>query len=181
MKKLLTLTALALSTFLAVNARPDNDKKREKTTEKENAKALNKSEGSEVSAASKNAFAVDFGDAEGVTWKRSSSFDEATFIKDGISQTAYYDDQSELVGTVIQKSLADLPADAQATIAKTYAEYSVGKVIMFKDNVDNDTNMMLWDTIFDDEDTYFVELSNSKKSVIVQVLQDGEVRFFKNL
>lgn len=181
MKKLLTLTVLAFSTMLAVNAQPGNDEKQEKTIAKEDRKALRKMESAEVSNASRNAFAVDFGITDGVTWQRSANFDKATFVKDGVSQTAYYDDDAELVGTVTNKTLNDLPASAQATIAKTFAGYKVNQVIKFTDNENNDTDMMLWDTIFDDQDTYFVELTNGKKTIVEQVLMDGEIRFFKTL
>jgi hypothetical protein len=157
------------------------DVKKEKKVIKTERVALHKLEGKEVSMASKNAFYVDFGDLKNVTWKRTSYFDEATFIKDGKEVKAYYDLNSKLVGTSSFAKFADLPQNAQKEIKEKYKDYSIGDVVFFDDNEANETDMLLYDVQFEDEDNYFVKLSKSNKSIVVQVNPRGEIFFFKEL
>ncbi|MFT4025079.1 MAG: hypothetical protein QM664_14990 [Flavihumibacter sp.] len=146
-------------------------------------KEIHKLERNEVSALSKDNFARDFPGASNVVWSHGSYFDEATFVLNGVATRAYYDYTSNLVGTTTGKTYNDLPAAAKKQINKQWLTkgYTVDGVIMFDDNEDNDTDMMLYDTPFDDADNYFVELHNSQKKVVLQSNLEGLVTFFKEL
>lgn len=134
-----------------------------------------------VSDLSKDNFYGDFGNVGNVRWARENDYDVATFMKNGKKVRAFYDYDSNLIGTTSLKTFADLPKVAQKSIKKDYKKYQIGDVIFFKDNEDNDTNMVLWGTQFDNADNYFVELRSPKRHIIVQVDPQGEVFFFKDL
>ncbi|MBO9561187.1 MAG: hypothetical protein J7621_00380 [Niastella sp.] len=149
---------------------------------KEERKELRKLEGKEVTYQSKQQFGADFGNnITDVTWKRTKYFDEATFMLDGKKTTAYYDIKNELVGTTQAKTFADLPASAQKYINNKYKDYKVGEVLMFDDNENNDTDMLMYGRQFADEDNYFVELQQGSKDIIVQVDMAGQVFFFTTM
>jgi hypothetical protein len=195
MKKLITLSAVVMMITAAVNAQTNvhneegvvkNDLKRldrkEKvirSEKKADKKELRKLEGSEVSYQSKQAFYKDFGNIPVLSWKRSMYFDEATFMQDGQKMTAFYDYDSELVGTTTSKKFSDLPMSAQNYINKKYKDYTKGAIILFDDNEYNDTDMMLYGSQFDDEDNYFVSLKKNNKQIILKVDMSGYVNTFQ--
>ena len=94
---------------------------------------------------------------------------------------AYYDDQSNLVGTTKVVSFASLPKNAQHEINRKYKDYKVGAVIFYDDNENNDTNMILYGMEFEDSDNYFVELNSAKKNLVLKINPEGAVSFFKNI
>ncbi|WP_315821316.1 hypothetical protein [Paraflavitalea speifideaquila] len=138
-------------------------------------------EGKQASYQSKQQFDQDFGMMDNVSWKRTNYFDEATFTKEGHTMTAFYDYQNQLVGTTEVKAMTGLPAVAQKTISNKYKDYTVQKVILFDDNEDNDTDMLLYGHQFDDADNYFVELQKDTKTIVVQVDLLGGVTYFTNM
>lgn len=152
---------------------------------KQERKEIRQLEGREVSSLSKNNFASDFRDATNATWTHGKYFDEVTFTSKGATLTAYYDYMSNLVGTTSSKHFADLPAAAQKQINKQWTSkgYTVDKVIMFDDNEENDTDMILYNNPFDDADNYFVELHNNSnnRKIILQSDMEGLVSFFKEV
>ena len=160
---------------------PGSDMKNTKKEKREERKELRKLNGGNVSFMSKENFYVDFGDLPNVTWQRTAYFDEARFKKDNIEMTAFYDDESKLVGTTSPKIFTDLPDDGQKFISKKYKDYTVEKVIFFDDNEFNDTDMYLYGTQYDDEDNYFVELKKGDRQIILHVDTLGNVSFFKQL
>lgn len=135
----------------------------------------------EVSSRSKDAFYGDFGQIDNVQWERGPQFDEATFTKDGQKLTAFYDSHNMLVGTTSDKKFADIPANAQKHIKKEFKNYTIGAVVEYKDNEQNDTNMLLYGTQFDDADHYFVTVTKGKEADVLMVKTDGEVSFFSTL
>ena len=193
MKKLLLLSAATLAIASAVHAQTDevyvkNDiksiNKEEKSVKKEkrnDRKELRVLRGGEVSLWSKEQFRIDFEDITDVTWERTQNFDEATFTKDGRVTTAFYDATPQLVGTTTEETFADLPARARDFINKKYSDYTVGGVLFFDDNEQNETDMSLYNLQFDDVDSYFVELKRDNKEIVVQVTTDGVVSNFVRL
>jgi hypothetical protein len=125
-------------------------------------------------------FMIDFPNATNVTWKRSN-FEEASFIWNGKQTNAFYDLDDVLIGTTTPANYSDLPANAQKEIEKYYKGYTPRSVIMFDDNEFNDTDMILYGTSFEDEDNYFVEMTNDNKTVVLQVNMEGLVSFFKDI
>lgn len=175
-----TLAANAQSTQIAQVSK--KEMKHEKQTErKEERKELKKLEGTEPTYQSKEAFLGDFGNVPDATWKREKFFDVVRFTLNGVPQTAYYDSDAELVGTVFTKTFNDLPQSAQKYINKKYAGYQKGRVIMFDDNEYNDTDMELYGVQFEDADNYFIEMAKGGKDIVLQVTPEGGVYFFSEI
>lgn len=181
MKKIIASAIVLLFTMTAWQSNAQTlakETKKEAKTEKKELRAL---KGKEVSYRAKDHFLTDFGKIADAKWKRGSQMDEVTFTKDGQKLTAYYDYESNLVGTTSDKTFDTLPRNAQKDIKKVYKDYNIGAVIMFDDNENNDTNMNLYGTQFDDKDNYFVEISKGGKQSVLQVNMEGQVMFFKQL
>ena len=142
---------------------------------------LREKKGDGVNYQSKQEFFRDFGDNDAVTWRKTKYYDEADFIKDGEATTAFYDIDARLVGTTNIKTFADVPAAGQKQIKKEYKDYTVKNVVFYDDNENNETDMVLYGSQFDDEDNYFVELQKDNKTIVVQVTMDGLVGYFTDL
>lgn len=185
MKKLMVSTMAFLFVVAAVLGQaPKTASTQTKETKKEvKAKMapLKKLEGKTVSSVAKNSFSTDFGSIPNVKWERSLNFDEATFMKDGKEMKAYYDFEGKLVGTTERKMFTDIPAKAQTEIKLKYKDYSIGPVVFFDDNELNTTDMSLWNTQFEDQDNFFVELAKGTNKIIVQVHPTGDINFFTQL
>lgn len=177
MKKIILIPIVIFFAAATVQARV-NETKREKRIER---KALRKLDASSVSYDSKQQFFADFGNVPDVQWRRSANFDEATFTKDHQRMTAYYDSESNLVGTTSSKSFADLPASAQKEIRTKYRDYTLGPITFFDDDETNDSDMVLWGLQFNGQDNYFVELTKGTAKIILQVDPEGNVYFFTQL
>jgi hypothetical protein len=126
-------------------------------------------------------FYADFGYIPITGWEVSDVFNKISFMDKDVQYTAYYDMDDELVGTVSNISVNDLPAHALDNIHKMYKGYTVGDAVFFDDNEQNETDMIYYGTRFDDEDKYFVELQNEKENIVVQVNTVGGVSFFTKL
>lgn len=152
--------------------------KKELKTEK---KALRKLESTTVNPKSLTSFYSNFGDVPNVKWRSTVYFDEATFMREGKEMTAFFDFYGTLVGTTTVRTFADIPAKGQAEIKKMYSDYTIGPVIFYDDNEFNESDMMLYNLQFDDEDMYFVELTKGTNKIVVKVNMGGMVSFFKQL
>lgn len=150
-------------------------------SKKEMRKQFREEKRNEINDLSKLHFERDFGNGKEAIWNKSPNFDEAVFMQDGNEVTAYYDRSTELVGTTMVKSFNDLPLAAKEYLEKHYSDYTKEEVIFFDDNELNETNMNLFDTPFEDEDNYFVQLSKGDKQIILRVNMEGEVSFFKTI
>ncbi len=186
MKKLVVLSmTLLFAMSIVFGQTQKTDKEKTKETKKE-AKtervALKKLEGVTVSTVAQSNFNADFKDAKNVEWKRIETFDKASFTtKDGQRMSAYYDIEGNLVGATQFKTFADLPKNGQKDIEKNYKDYTVGQVVFYDDNENNDTDMIIYGVQFEDQDNYFVEMSKGTDKIVLQVNPTGEVFFFKQL
>ena len=193
MKPSNVLCAAALILFTSVNAqeikelakndmtiqnKEESANKKEKKEEKKELRAL---KGPEVSNQAKDQFARDFDNAQAIKWERTPNYDMVAFIKDGREMSAYYDMDAQLIGTTLIKTFADLPAKAQKFIDSKYTNYSKEQIILFDDNELNETDMILYEQLFQDEDNYFVELKKENKEIILEVNMNGDVSLFKQL
>jgi hypothetical protein len=141
-----------------------------------------------VSEFTRNQFTSDFPDATNIRFEKTKDFDEVNYIQNGRKTTAYYDYNSELVGTIRNRSFRDLPADAQNEIVERYPNYTVVKVLNFKVNSDNEsyiendnTDLTLYGNSFEKSSNYFVELKNDNKAIVLMVGLSGEVSFFTTI
>lgn len=123
----------------------------------------------------------DFGKVNIIESEKSKLFDEVTFIKDNHTLTAFYDTQSQLVGTTERKKFDELPAKAQQRIKNEYKGYSVGDIMLFDDNEQNETDMVLYNQLFEDANNYFIELTKGNKKIVVESNTDGEISYFTRL
>lgn len=169
MKKITILTIMFLLVLSVVQGQT------EKSTH------LKKLQGTNVSSIAKNNFVGDFGNVNNVKWRRFDTFDQATFMKDGKEMVAFYDDRGMLVGTTSQAAFTDLPASSQKDINEKYKDYKIGQVIFYKDNQDNDTDMIMYGVQFEDQDNYFVELAKGNSKIVLRIDIEGNVTLFKKL
>jgi hypothetical protein len=186
MKKLAILTINFLIVFAVAQGQTQKASQEKAKETKKELKAqrtpLKKLEGKVVDRRAMDSFSTDFPGAKDAVWTRVGTFDEASFTsKDGQKMKAFYDYNAKLVGTTTHKTFADVPESGQKEIKKGYKDYTVGQVVFFDDNEANDTDMILYNTQFDDEDNYFVEMIKGTKKVILQVKSNGQVFFFKEL
>ena len=194
MKKLILVSATALlSCSAAVNAQNDNltaqndiavvgsNSPSEKIVNSNEAVRTKRLDRSRVSYQSQQQFYTDFGAIPGAVWERDGLFDKVIFNENGVTKKAFYDMDGSLVGTIVDKSFSDLPANAQRYIDKKYAGYAKGDVVFFDDNELNSTDMILYGDSFEDEDNYFIELSRDNKDIVLEVNMNGNVKYFKDI
>ncbi|MBS1747824.1 MAG: hypothetical protein JST21_16795 [Bacteroidetes bacterium] len=181
-KAFIVLTAaLTTLTFTNINAQPYTTAKAVREDIKSDRITLRKLRGTEVSNFSKQNFETRFPKATNVTWIREDYFDVASYTMNNKSMKAYYDEDSHLVGTISPSTFDKLPISARNYIGKHYKGYSPEKVIFYDDNEANSTDMIMYNTQFEDMDSYFVELSNGTHEIVLHVFKDGNVMFFKSL
>ena len=173
----------AVSIVMGQTQKADKEKTKETKKEAKTERVpLKKLEGSNVNVVAKDNFDSNFKDAKNVEWKRIDTFDKASFTnKDGQKMSAFYDIDGNLVGTIQYKAFADLPENGQKDIKKNYKDYTVGQVIFYDDNENNQTDMIIYGVQFEDQDNYFVELAKGTDKIVLQVNPDGDVFFFKQL
>jgi hypothetical protein len=125
-------------------------------------------------------FLGDFPGATDVNWN-TKGVNEVSFMLKGKPMTAFYDYDNSLIGTTSEADYNELPETARKYIEKHYQDYTPQEVILFDDNEYNDSPMELYETSFDNEDNYFVELANNNKKIVLQVSRDGLVLFFRDI
>ncbi|WP_133054769.1 hypothetical protein [Niastella populi] len=125
-------------------------------------------------------FETDFPNAANVSWRRAG-FEEAQFTLNGKEWKAFYDYNHDLIGTTTAVEYSVLPEAARKYIEKHYSGYAAHQVILFNDNAYNGSDMVLYGNAFDDADNYFVMLSNSNKTMVLQVNLEGVVTYFSDL
>jgi len=187
-KTVLILTAAIMTSgvLMAQTETAKNDMTREqrrvmRMEERADNSAMNKKE-DDVSALTKSAFRNDVGNVYVVGWERKPAYDAVQYFTDkGVAKNAYYDSQSTLIGTTETVKFSDLPEAGQKAIKKDYKNYKVDRVVFFKDNELNSTDLALYDTPFDDADNYFVELSKGDQRIVVKCSEDGTLDFFSTM
>jgi len=183
MKKIFLTTAAVVFTalFLSVNAgaAAKADKESHKQLHKERKEVRKEERLHSVDVATEEQFKYDFPNALNVTWFKGA-FAEVSFDDGDVHKTAYYDTNHQMVGTTTIVDYMVLPEKARQYIDQKYNEYTIEKVILFKDNEANDKDMSLFSIPFPDEDNYFPLLSKESKKIILKVSTDGSVSFFRN-
>jgi hypothetical protein len=140
-----------------------------------------------VSAFTRNQFASDFPDATNIHFEKTNDFDEVNYSQKGRKTTAYYDNNNELLGTLRNRSLRDLPANAQKEIAGEYPKYTVVRVVRFNANSDNESyiennsELPFYKDSPENSSHYFVELKNGNKTIVLMVGLSGGVSFFTTM
>ena len=129
--------------------------------------ANNSDEGKESKGNSsvKTKFNNQYSGAENVVWTSSRRFNKATFSKDGVIMTAFYNRQNQLVATTQLVEVTALAPDAIRKLIKYYPGYQMGEIIKYNG----------------EEEVYFVNLKNDKENFLVQITPDTNVSFFKKV
>jgi hypothetical protein len=174
MKKLVVLSAAVVS--LTASAFAASGKKAEKVSMKNPEMASIWS----PSYFTEDAFYSDFGNVPVIAWEQIGAFSKASFMQHGQAISAYYDRNSELIGTTATKRFHDLPVKARQTIRDKYADYTVKNVIYFDENEANGGSFLLYNQP-EDQDNYFVELSKPGKNIVLQVGLTGNVTYFADM
>ncbi|MFT3704307.1 MAG: hypothetical protein QM802_18205 [Agriterribacter sp.] len=133
----------------------------------------------QIRLASRQQFSGDFPAATDINFWQSNGIDVISFLQSNIQYKAYYDAGSKLIGTVTPKTIADIPANALASIRKKYKDFTIDKVIFFDDNELNKSEIVLYGQTFGDADDYFAELKNGSKKFGLRITMDGSVSFFE--
>jgi len=188
MKKIFFVAGILFTTTtvtFAHNTLTRTDRKETRIERKKTRKELRREREAEnrneVSILTKIQFAADFPHAENVSFAKTENYDEVSFISDKKNLTAYYDYRSNLVGTTRNVTFADLPERGQKEILEKYGDYTITGVIKYDDNEDNDTDMILYGTSFDDADNYFVELKKDDEAIVVKIDLAGYASYFSEM
>ncbi|QNF31655.1 hypothetical protein HUW51_02535 [Adhaeribacter swui] len=118
-----------------------------------------------VSSVAKSQFNDLYTGATNVSWVVTDKFQKAFFTLDGVNMTAFYDLEGNHVATTQAGKTEKLSELALARIAKAYKGYEITKVIEYNS----------------DATIYFVDLKKGEKEVLVRVMPDNYVYFFKQL
>jgi hypothetical protein len=185
MKKIFLISAMTLTIATATFAHGSMDRSArkerriERKEERKEHRLIRKAENRNmVSDFTREQFRRDFPGAKKVLFQKTKEFEEASFTLEGKQKIAYYDVESNLIGTTQHKTFGALPERAQKKILNEYAGYAVQDVVKFDDNMSNETDMVLYGTAFDDADNYFVELKKDSKVIFVKVDMEGDVSYF---
>src|SRR5258708_14346855 len=142
-----------------------------------------------VSVFTRDQFASDFPDATNIRFERTNGLNKVNYSQNGRKTTAYYDNNSELIGTFRNRSFRDLPADAQIKIENEYPQFKVVEVLQFNMHNDNEsyldnsnTNLNFIENIAGKgSNNYFVELKNDNTAIVLEVGLSGEISFFSTI
>lgn len=172
--QIMTLSALIAPTY--AGAAPKKGHKESKTvTREKKQKDLDW-----ANYSTEQQFEMDFPKATDVNWYQGY-FAEATFNDGSTRKTAYYDIHNQLVGTTNEVAYSSLPEKARKAIEKNFPGYKVVNVIYYRDNPDNDTDMYLYSTFLEDQDSDFAAIQKGSKEELLKIDSDGQVSFLQNL
>lgn len=177
---LLTLNIGSFSQDLK-NSPNDKNKKEKRIDKRSDRRELKKLQGTKVSEISMKNFKIDFANATNVKWVRTPNYDIATFNLKMKEIRAYYDFEGKLVGTTEYKTKDDLPDRGMTNLQKKYKDYTIGRIIYFNNNHVSSSPMVLWGTEIEDRSSFFVELANGIKKLVVNIDHGGNVKLFKQL
>ncbi len=182
MKKIILAIQIAFVSALLVPAYAGSNfiSGHKKMNKRDTDKALHQRNENWVNYQTAQQFSLDFPNAKNVSWYEGD-FAEATFQNGSIIQTAYYDNDNSLIGTTQIVPNSTLSQKTLKEIQKDYPGYAVNKVILFKDNENNDTDMIMYSTPFDNQNSYFAEIGNGAKNIVLQIGLRGNISYFHEL
>jgi hypothetical protein len=117
-------------------------------------------------------FATDFKDITDVTWSISANCQKATFLKDGVTTTAFYDLSGQFIGTTNKVDYAIISENDKEVIAKKYAGYKVVEVIKFNYAGPNDEVNPL---------VYFIDLKKDASEIVLKTSPGEGLSFYKKI
>ncbi|MDB5120742.1 MAG: hypothetical protein JWN56_1960 [Sphingobacteriales bacterium] len=124
-----------------------------------------------------NAYFVADLNADKATLSKSKNFFVRLFIDEGLTKTAFYNLNKELIATTHVGTIEEMPTPALKAIGNGYKGYAIEEVIVYEGNVPELNGSSFSET----EKIYFVNLVSEKESIILRVDTAGFVYFFKTL
>lgn len=168
--------SMDLAVIFKGNPQNAREIKREIREEKENTKMVEN-----ISQNTMDKFAMNFPKAKNVEWSvPGNEFVKVNFTYKNRPRMAFYDFKDNLIGTGHYADYSVIPEKAQKRIAKEYKGYTPVKTMWFDDNEANDNNFNFLGMPIE-EDSYFVQMKNGNKQIVVQVDTDGEVSYFNDM
>jgi hypothetical protein len=152
---------------------------------KEEQTELNSNSLDSVNELTMDHFTKDFSDARKVNISKTKNYYQVSFREEHKNMKAYYDFNGQLVGITKMEVFRDLPANARYEIINKYKGYAIVKVFKFEINKDNkfylgndDKYMTLYGNRFEKQDSYFVELTNNDREIVLKIDATGDVVLF---
>ena len=124
-----------------------------------------------------NAYFVSDLNAEKATLSKSKNFFIRLFIDNGLTKTAFYDLNKELIATTHVGTIEEMPTPALKKIGNGYKGYAIEQVIVYEGRIPESDTSLLSET----GKMYFVHLVSEKESLVLRVDTNGSVYFFKTL
>lgn len=117
-------------------------------------------------------FGYTFYRASDVNWTVNSSYQKATFILNGKTTYALYDLSNKFLVATQLANVSDLPAAAQETLKKDYADYQTDNILKV---VSRPADYQMED----DTNAYWLDLSKGNEHVIAIVFPKSDLRVVK--
>lgn len=125
-------------------------------------------------------FAISFPNAKNVIWTVTKQVQKADFILNNKKVTAFYDMDGTYMGISQTVNYSLVPIEAQAEIAKKYANYKVGEVIEYETPVE-DEGYQKFNGREDTPIKFFVDLKNDNEEFLLKVTRSGFITFFQQI
>lgn len=118
-------------------------------------------------------FEKDFKFAKDVSWKISDQYVKATFTEDGKKMAALYDLHGSFLGSVEYLSYEQIPVKARTEMEKRFKGYAVSTALKIVSRPENED--------FNDEGSYWVDLSNEVKQIYVNISPSLSIAVHKTI
>lgn len=118
-------------------------------------------------------FSKDFENVKDVKWSVDIKFQRADFIKNNIKMTVLYNWQNQFVALSMITDAKIIPISTQKEIARQYPDCVVNEVFVVQYNTEINPDV--------DETTYFVDLKNDSKEIVVRIAHDSHIHFFARI
>ena len=86
-----------------------------------------------------------------------------------------------MIGTTTIIKVTDLSNTLRKSIKKQYPDCTIGQITYFRESDQGATDMLLYGIQFENQNHYFIELSNNSSKFIAPGESNGDLTFFKQL
>ncbi len=135
----------------------------------------------EVSYFAENNFQSKYQAAVNVKWTVTNQFQKAAFTMNGVKMAAFFDANGDYIATTQYVGVEKLPAVSKGKLKKFYGDYSVGEVVRYDFDGQEDSNLYMLTGKRNYNTIYFASLKNGKEEMVVKITPDGDVSFLKDL
>ncbi|RFM28038.1 hypothetical protein [Deminuibacter soli] len=112
-------------------------------------------------------FKAEYPAATNVNWRTTDDYISAEFYVNNEKFNAYYDSNGDKIGSSHKVTLDQLPAPGLEQLSSRYKGYTPTEIIEY--------------THSNNKVSYFLALDKKGVKIVVQMLPDGTVNFFKNV